>query len=223
MNEIKAFLTATSGIGVLFAFLFTVIKYLFPKALETLTKSERWIIFLLCFGLCVFCLVHGTQTVDGGNQQDQKTGTENPSKKTSADSSSTSFIFSNSHVYAGNIAANNNTSECGVDLKDYIIYESFNNDKPYFINPGNTTLRLVLVSLDQDQNKAQVEVNDNGNPISGAKKLLITFPYVNASSTFRYGSCRFKITYLGFDSFNAGIKYLLRTRYYAKVRLEMAQ
>jgi len=219
--DIKPILTSGAGAGILATFLLPLIKTLFRNGIENLSKIERWVIFILCYGLCVFCLLKATATSDGGPQQGQKQNTEDISKKSGVNPPSASLAFAQHYAYIGNTPSD--VSACGVDLKDYIIYESFNNDKPYFINPGNTTLRLVLVSLDEDNNKAQIEVNNNGNPITGTRKLLITFPNVNSSSIFQFETCKFRITYLGHTSFNAGFKYLFRTRHCAKVRLEIAQ
>ena len=110
-------------------------------------------------------------------------------------------------------------NSCGVGTGEYQINQSFNDEKPYYIRPGRTSLRLVLADLNTNNNTAIIKISDNENPLPGVSSAGVLL-VANASSDFIFNQCRFRITYYGYGSFTESVQYLFRKRYYAKIKLE---
>jgi len=215
--DYKELLTAGGGAGVFLYFLLSAIKLLIPDMKATM----RLIIFILLYIPCVFCLLWVTIHGDSGGKQ--PSDSQKVLKETGLnvrESSSNPVLLLFPSAYASPAPYVSPQTYCGVTTHEYAVYQSFNSSKPYFINPGNTTLRIVLIDLTADNNKAVIEINNNGTPLPGIKNSTVLFPNVNSTYDFDFGGCRFRLTYLGYGSFNAGIKFLLKTRYYARIRID---
>lgn len=203
-----------------------MVKNIFPGSL---TKKESWLVFGLCYIPVTFCLIYSTMKGDGGKETPQEQQMPKIIKSTNVSKISgrgeLAFFagFFATDVYAaepgpqGRVA--NAPSYCGVTPNTYTIYLTFNSDQPYFITPGQTRLRVVLLDLNTDKNSANIEINDNGNPINGPKKFLAQLSQ-NQTSDFQYKDCKFRITYMGYGSFREGLFLLFRTRYFANVKVE---
>ncbi|MBL0332019.1 MAG: hypothetical protein IPP08_12590 [Chlorobiota bacterium] len=204
--EIPSIFISTGVAGIVGFLFYLIIPKMLPMIKEMQNQKYKFILLLVLSvgmfaltitGLYLFYLQNLNS--EGGNQ---------PHSNTSILSSS--FLLNTAYAQP--------KTECGVNTGNFELYLSFVNNKPYFTNLcDNGKFIINLINLDIDKNVATFKIEIGNNPPS-----FLNLP-LNNQKIFIYNNCKFKLTYIGFSNFNAGIRYFFRNRYVVKyniVRIE---
>lgn len=209
--DLKSLGAAGTIVTLIFYFLLQVMKVLGLSI--SLSPKQKLLVFFAFFVLGIFCVYQipvwftpqGPQK-QMSNPEPVTTGSIN--KSMSGDP--VLFLFSSFQIGRAQ------SPLCQIVFGKYQINESFSKNSPFYINPGNTSIRIVLLEIDQTKNKAIFEINDNGIKLNDLIDISLG---PGESKDFSVKDCHGTLTLSSIQSKTEGFSQLFRTRYSANIIL----
>ncbi|MFT5832944.1 MAG: hypothetical protein ACI97N_000570 [Cognaticolwellia sp.] len=236
--EVAGSIAGLSGISLtVFYFLFNPI---IQKSLPNLTKTSRRNIILLIFfmiwsitTIAMTTWIYSNTQNDGGQQPSikkieitEKPATINisqtPTTKIAmypiiADLTEVPMLTLRRNSTFFNPMVTDDEDICGLKVRRSI-WLSFNDVQPYYIAFQEEKVKVILKSMNIDNNKATfaMHIHEEGKFINLHDFTLNQ----NESYNFDYNECNYRFAYRGKTSWTTGIQYWFKTRYEAHFNIE---